>query len=295
MSVQGMLNEIRKIGASLNAGEIRSTAARELRVGLAATSNEAYQVMERFLCSGHSGLGDEAAQSRAAQTLRHAGIDDSQACDVLLCESNPTLGPLPANGYRFDARDPAGTVAAIVAGNPELELALGRSFPQFRRAVSGKIIHRIAAENALFSLVSALPNVVPSALELPWAVGEFATDTAFLTMNQIRMALQLAAAHDRPIGYAEQKLQIAGIVGSAFGWRALARELAGKIPLGGGLIPKAAIAFAGTWVLGVGLERVNRSSPGLSRSEHREAWAAALAKGKAVARELVPSIARRRS
>ena len=40
----------------------------------------------------------------------------------------------------------------------------------------------------------------------------------------------------------------------AFGWRALARELVGHIPLGGGLIPKGAIAYAGTYVVGKGLE-----------------------------------------
>jgi hypothetical protein len=147
----------------------------------------------------------------------------------------------------------------------------------------------------MLSLVSALPNVVPNLLELPWVVGEFATDTAFLTMNQIRMALYLAAIYDRPVGYAEQKLQIAAIAGGAFGWRALARELAGKIPLGGGLIPKAAIAFAGTWVVGMGLERTNRAGRGLSRQERREAYAAAIEKGKAVARSLVPEALKMRS
>ena len=47
----------------------------------------------------------------------------------------------------------------------------------------------------------------------------------------------------------------------AFGWRALARELVGKIPMGGGLIPKAAIAYAGTRVVGLSLERLYRIGP----------------------------------
>ena len=46
-------------------------------------------------------------------------------------------------------------------------------------------------------------------LSLPWAIGEFASDTAFITANQLRMGFFLAAASDRPIGYREQKGEVA--------------------------------------------------------------------------------------
>jgi uncharacterized protein (DUF697 family) len=141
-------------------------------------------------------------------------------------------------------------------------------------------------------MVTALPNIVPSIIDLPWAVGEFATDTAFLTMNQVRMALLMAAVHGQSVGYTEQKTQIAAIVAGAFGWRALARELVGKIPLGGGLIPKAAVAFAGTYVVGVGLEKVNRTGRGLSKREKKDAYARAFAHGKEVVAELAPVAAK---
>ena len=101
----------------------------------------------------------------------------------------------------------------ILSENHKLELALARTFPLFRSAVSRHVVQRVARENALFALVTALPNVIPSVIELPWTVGEFATDTAFISMNQIRMALILAAAHGRPVGYAEQKGEIAAIRG----------------------------------------------------------------------------------
>jgi hypothetical protein len=127
-------------------------------------------------------------------------------------------------------------------------------------------------------------------LELPWAIGEFATDTAFLTMNQVRMALTLAAVYGRPVGYTEQKIELAGIIGGAFGWRAIARELVGKIPMGGGLIPKAAVAFAGTYVVGLSLDKINRTGSGLTRKERRDAYADAFAKGKEAVRELAPSL-----
>jgi uncharacterized protein (DUF697 family) len=117
-----------------------------------------------------------------------------------------------------------------------------------------RLIHEIARENAIFALATAVPNIVPNLTELPWAFGEFASDTAFLTTNQVRMAFLIAAACGREAGFSSQIGPIVSIAGGAFGWRALARELAGKIPLGGGLIPKGAIAYAGTYMVGKALE-----------------------------------------
>ena len=285
----GVLNDIRKIYAGLNAGDVRDSASRELRIGLLATSEDVFREMEDFLVSAHP---DPETRARALQmTARLAGPEKD--FDVLLCE--PGIG-LPRNGYLFDpvGSDAGGgdieLIDAIVAENQPIELALANAFPVFRRAVAHRIISRVSRENAMLALVTALPNVLPSFIELPWAVGEFATDTAFLTMNQIRMALMLAAAHGRPVGYREQKVQIAGIVAGAFGWRAIARELVGKIPLGGGLIPKAAVAFAGTYVVGLSLDKLNRTGLRLSRQERRDAYLDALVKGNEAVRELAPEL-----
>ena len=109
-------------------------------------------------------------------------------------------------------------------------------------------------------------------------------------MNQIRMTLHLAAIHGRPVGFAEQKIELGTIVAGAFGWRALARELVGKIPLGGGLIPKAAVAFAGTYVVGLGLDKFNRTGSGMSRRQNKEAWATAFEHGKKVAGDLTAEV-----
>jgi hypothetical protein len=96
------------------------------------------------------------------------------------------------------------------------------------------------------------------------------------------MAFLIAAASDKPIGYSLQKAEIATIVTSAFGWRALARELVGKIPFGGGLIPKGAIAFAGTYVAGVSLDRLHRLGYGLSSAERRNSYQVAFERGKGI-------------
>jgi hypothetical protein len=235
-------------------------------------------------------MSDGARGEALRRIHRINGAGSGQGFDLLLY--GPGM-PAPRAAYAFDPADPDASAREIAGEQHDIELALARNFPRFRQPVADKIVQRIARENALFALFTALPNVLPSIIDLPWAVGEFATDTAFLTMNQIRMALMLAAACDHPVGYMEQKVQIGAIAAGAFGWRALARELVGKIPLGGGLIPKAAIAFAGTYVVGLGLEKLNRTGSGLSRQEKRHAYAGAFAKGKEVVRELVPHAVKR--
>ncbi len=282
-----VLKDIRKIYAGLNAHEVREAAAQELTIGLLANSENVYRDMEEFLVPPQL---NSAVRERALRMVYR--LDQPQKdFDILLCE--PGVG-LPRNGFLFDpvGGDPGGSdvalVDSIVSENQPIELALARTFPVFREAVARRLVTRIARENAMLALVTALPNVVPNFIELPWAVGEFATDTAFLTMNQIRMALMMAAVYDHPIGYSEQKASIAAIAAGAFGWRAVARELVGKIPLGGGLIPKAAIAYAGTWVVGTGLDRLYRTGMNFSRRERRAAWTHAISQGKEVASELRP-------
>lgn len=282
-----VLKEIRKIYSSVNAAEIRSQARQDLSVGLMATSEDAFHEMETFLAPLWL---SEATRNEALWKIHRVTGAPPENADFILCEPGVAV---PRGGYTFSLASPSAAIARIVSEHEGKELAIASSFPAFRRTVADNVIHRVAGENALFSLVTALPNVVPSMLDLPWAVGEFASDTAFLTMNQIRMALLMAAAHNRVTGYREQKLEIAAIAGGAFGWRALARELVGKIPLGGGLIPKAAVAFAGTYVVGLGLEKINRNGEGLSKWEKREAYAAALEKGREVARSLAPAFMKR--
>lgn len=277
-----ILRDIRRVYSALNPDEIRGSAHQPVSVGLMATSEEGYRTLEHaFVPHGV----DEFARTQALRSVHRVQGEPVSRFDLILGEPGV---PLPGNGYEFNAANPRATAAAIVSDNKHIDLALARTFPALRKTVADSLVNRVARENAMFSVVTALPNVIPSIIELPWAVGEFATDTAFLTMNQIRLALMLAAAHDRPVGYVEQKAEIAAIVASAFGWRAIARELIGKIPLGGGLIPKAAVAFAGTYVVGLGLEKVNRTGQGLSRDERQDAYADAFTRGREIVRDLVP-------
>jgi len=274
--------------ARLNPGDIRQAAERPIRIGLVATSSQGYNAMEDYFAP--------AAISRSkrwetASLLYRVG--DAGAPEVFDLEIYEESLPAPPEAFSFSPRNPERTVTQILREREELGLPLARHLFPFRQPVVNRVIRTIAEENALFALAAALPGLVPSLLTMPWVIGEFASDTAFLTVNQIRMAFLIAAASDQPVGYREQRGQIGAIVAAAFGWRALARELAGKIPFGAGLIPKAAIAFAGTYVVGLGLDRYSRLGYGLSRAERQLAYERALQEGAAVAGRLLDKLRRR--
>ena len=100
---------------------------------------------------------------------------------------------------------------------PSLNFRWPANFPGLRKFVVEGIVSAIARENAMFAITTALPDVIPSFIELPWAFGEWASDTAFLTANEIRMAFMIAGACGGEIGFTHQKAQVAGIAAGAFG------------------------------------------------------------------------------
>jgi hypothetical protein len=106
------------------------------------------------------------------------------------------------------------------------------------------------------------------------------------------MAFILAAASDREVGYREQRGEIGTILLGAFGWRAIAREVVGKIPFGGGLIAKAAVAYAGTRVVGLSLERYYRVGYHYTRAERTAAYQDALERGKTIAGSILNTVKR---
>ncbi len=273
-----LISDIRRAYSNLNPGAVQEMAEKIISIGILTENESTYRLIQSYFDAPGTAIE------------RISGSASGQSFDLLIAEPN---FPSPKTAIIFRPGSLSGMVEEIVDAHPELEVALARNIVHFREPVIRRIIHRTAKENALFSIVTALPNVVPNLLELPWAVGEFATDTAFLTINQIRMAFLIAACHEKQVGYVEQKMELGTIVAGAFGWRALARELVGKIPLGGGLIPKAAISFAGTYLIGAGLDRLHRTGAPLSKYEKNDVYGAALEKGKAVVGQLVAAVKNR--
>jgi hypothetical protein len=278
-----LVKQARAAMSLLNPGAVRGLARRPVHFGLVSSSQAGFAEMEDFLVP--PSLEREVRVERYGLVHRAGDPNPPEEVDFVLYEEG--LG-FPKGTYVYYRSDPQRTVNEILGGNEDLAVPLARQFPAFRHTVVERIIHTIARENALFAVATALPDVVPNVIELPWVFGEWASDTAFLTANQFRMAFLIAAACDRRVGLADQKGQILSIAAGAFGWRAMARELVGKIPLGGGLIPKGAIAYAGTYVVGKALEHWHNAQARLPRAERRKVYGMALNRGRSVAQDLMP-------
>lgn len=290
MSIQVFQN-IKDAISNLNPEDIRRHTERPLRFFLYADREQDYRAMEDFLAPR------DISQARRAQILRliyraSEGEVPSHVNDLeVYFDDSGDLGS--GSAFAYDPTLPNSTIHQVLSRRPDLAVPLALHALPFREEVSRRMVKKIAKENALFSLATAVPDIIPL-VSLPWAVGEFASDTAFLTANQIRMAFLLAAANDRDVGYHEQRAEIATIILGAFGWRALARELVGKIPWGGGLIPKAAIAYAGTRVAGMSLERYYRLGKAYTRAERRLAYEDALQRGRHLVTGIVEGFQRRK-
>lgn len=276
-----VLGQLREAVGRLNPAEVREAAERPLAIRLRAGSEAGYDALFRFLLPESMSL---ERRRRAASLIYLDGEPNRPAkFDISIVERGQVALP---NDFIWERGKETTLVREILDRKDAPDLALARWFPAFREEATRRIVNRISVENAMFSVATAIPNIAPY-IGLVWTPAEFASDTAFLTLNQIRMIFSLAAASDRAVGYGEQKPEIASIVTGAFGWRAVARELVGKIPIGGGIVPKAAIAFAGTWVVGASVERFYRIGYGFTRAERKAAYSDAFDRGKDIARGVV--------
>jgi len=155
---------------------------------------------------------------------------------------------LDADPLTADEAHLAETLAKMVLAHPELRLSLARHVPAFRPAVSAQLIGEASKDNARIALISALPGILPMTAFLSPATA--LGDMFVLTRNQITLLLKIAAVYGKEIDLRARTKELLPVVGSAFGWRAAARELIGLVPGGIGLVVKGSIAYAGTYTVG---------------------------------------------
>lgn len=131
-----------------------------------------------------------------------------------------------------------------------VEIAVGRCLPPMRESVAAKLT-RDAANNALkIALASAVVDHIP-VVGLVMGVFASAGDMMAITGIQMMLMLHIEAAYGKDPDV-QRMWQLLPVIGSGFGWRSLARELSGFIPVAGIAI-KGAIAYAGTIVVGEGV------------------------------------------
>jgi uncharacterized protein (DUF697 family) len=138
-----------------------------------------------------------------------------------------------------------------------IEVAVGRRLPALRDTVAAKLT-RDAAMNAL--KVAGASAVVDHVPVLGIVLGAFASGADMFAITGIQMTLMLniGATYGRDPDLSAM-WELLPVVGGGFGWRALAREISGFIPVGGVFI-KAAIAYAGTVVVGEGVAYYYRNN-----------------------------------
>ncbi|MBV8374174.1 MAG: hypothetical protein JO302_01585 [Candidatus Eremiobacteraeota bacterium] len=131
-----------------------------------------------------------------------------------------------------------------------VEIAVGRHLPPLRDAVASKLT-RDAANNAFkVALASAVVDHIPVLGVVLGAVAS-AGDMVAITGIQMMLMLHIEAAYGRDPDV-QRMWQLMPVIGGGLGWRALAREAVGFFPIAGIAI-KAAIAYAGTIVVGEGV------------------------------------------
>lgn len=292
-----VLGQVWRALKELNPRNVEQEAARIVRIGVVGQIG-VLQDVATFL------LGDQPeAYDRAAERLLLIATPPEAGafallpkCDLVLV-SDDYRDPLPGvprgRIFGFSGKEDLPEVVKQVLKSKELdyaEISMARTFPAFRHEVAIKTIQTVSAENAVFVTSTALGNVIPNPLQPLTAVAESLGDLVVLTANQLRMLFRLAAMHEKSLGAKEQAPEVLSILGAAFGWRSIARQLVSKIPFGGGVVPKAAIAFAGTWAVGESIAYYYTTGRKLSREEVRQRFDAAMDRGRGWAEQAVAKL-----
>jgi uncharacterized protein (DUF697 family) len=216
--------DVRPLGVA-GARELVPILARELREGGRADAVVEQQV-ESVLCLIWIGEPDEDRLRMASRAgVPIVAVSDAASIPYVLAEDIITVPP----GQGFPVEEIAAAVARRLG---EKAAVLAARLPVLRAAVSRRLIESYSRRNAVIAAAVFIPGV----------------DMPILTLNQIRMVLWIALAHDEEIDR-RRSIELLTVVGAGFGFRAAARELLDVVPVGGWAI-KGAVAYTGTRAIG---------------------------------------------
>lgn len=212
------------------------------------------------LAECQAGIVHMGLQIPDAPTLRELAesIPVKVPCLWVVESTDPPPGDGSANHphvptiYRLDPEDPGPILCALlIRAYPDLSLGLARDFSQLRFHFARNLVRRTSSRNAMLAAASSVPAPKIPVIQFLWMFVATTAETLAITASQVRLCLLMAALHGRPVDFFDRVGELWPIIGSAFGWRTLVREVMGFIPLGGWAF-KAGVAYTGTWMVGEG-------------------------------------------
>ncbi|MDH7568530.1 MAG: hypothetical protein QHJ73_02945 [Armatimonadota bacterium] len=284
MAVVGPLGLLKTI-RELKLADIAAQAERTPRLVLYGTPEER-QFLRSLLRDGSEDALDLARLEKAIYDVEPTAEEEGAAASLPDAQALFTTKPPSPSLLRlrlpvFQVTDEASLKSAAVrlaAQQGEWVIALGRHVPALRAAVAERLTGETAAVNAEIALISALPGIAPvTQILLPPAA---VADIVLLTKNQVMLVLKLAAVYGRALEVTQRLWELAPTIGSAFGWRQLARELVGAVPGGVGVIAKATVAYAGTYTIGRAAQFYYTQGFRFPAAEERRTYAEALARAR---------------
>jgi uncharacterized protein (DUF697 family) len=215
---------VRPLGVA-GARELVPLLARDLRAGGRADAVVEQQT-DGLAALIWVGEPDEKRLRAAAKTrVPIVAVSDAPTVPYVLTEDIVHVPP----GQGF----PMETIAEVVAHRlGESAAPLAARLPVLRPAVCKRLIASYARRNAVIAAAVFIPGV----------------DMPILTLNEIRLVLWIAVAHGEDVDR-DRALELVGVVGAGYGFRAAARELLDVVPVAGWAI-KAGIAYTGTLAIG---------------------------------------------
>lgn len=160
---------------------------------------------------------------------------------------------------------------------PDQLLSLGRYFPLFRIPIANQLINDTCLSNAAYAVSTGLAEVVP-VLDVPLNVA----DMFILTKAQAFLVYKLGLVLGFSYNWQDYIKEFSGVLGGGFIWRQIARQLVGLIPAWG-IVPKVAVSYAGTYVVGHVVLQWYLTGRHISRRQIQELYIQAFARGKNLA------------
>ena len=179
-------------------------------------------------------------------------------------------------------------VPAVLELLPDLHLALARQYPLFRLTVAHQVINETCFSNTAYALSTGLAEIIP-VLDIPLNI----TDMIVLTKSQAFLVYKLGLALGFSTRWQDYLAEFSSVIGGGFLWRQLARSLVGLIPVWG-IVPKVAVSYAGTYVVGSTVLQWYLTGRHLSPRQVRQLYQQAFARGKETARHMLSRVHRPR-